>query len=61
MMYIVNQLPNPWKLRIEAHGEVGVGGIDAFDHGIEAYSLYEDDVILNELLAEKGIKTSMPV
>ena len=60
MMYFLNKLPNPWRLRVEARGEAGPGGLDAFDHGIEAYSLYEDDLILNELLADKGIKTSMP-
>jgi len=37
MMWVINKLPNPWKLRVEAHGETGPGGIDVFEHGTEAY------------------------
>lgn len=35
MMFIVNKLPHPWKLRVEEHGEKM--GLDIFDHGTEAY------------------------
>src|ERR1700709_846461 len=35
MMYVINKLPNPWRLRVEEHGEAGLGGLDVFDHGIE--------------------------
>ena len=38
LMYAVNKLPYPYKLRVESHGETGVGGIDVFEHGAEAYS-----------------------
>ena len=30
LMLIVSRLPNPWKLRVEAKGEIGDGGIDIF-------------------------------
>lgn len=39
MMWVIRQLPNPWNLRIEPEGETGEGGIDAFDHGVDAYAL----------------------
>jgi len=28
-------LPHPWKLRVEAEGEIA--GLDIFEHGTEAY------------------------
>jgi Amt family ammonium transporter len=37
MMWVINKLPAPWKLRVEEHGETGPGGIDVFEHGTEAY------------------------
>lgn len=37
MMWVINKLPHPWKLRVEEHGETGPGGIDVFEHGTEAY------------------------
>ena len=37
LMYGVSKLPYPFKLRVEAHGETGPGGIDVFEHGAEAY------------------------
>ena len=37
LMYAVSKLPYPFKLRVEAHGETGPGGIDVFEHGAEAY------------------------
>ena len=37
LMWAVSQLPYPFKLRVEAHGETGTGGIDVFEHGAEAY------------------------
>ena len=37
LMYAVSKLPYPYKLRVEAHGETGPGGIDVFEHGAEAY------------------------
>jgi len=37
LMYAVNKLPYPFKLRVEAAGETGPGGIDVFEHGAEAY------------------------
>jgi Amt family ammonium transporter len=49
MMYIINKLPHPWKLRVEEHGETGVGGLDMFDHGMEAYPPQDDDATLSGL------------
>ncbi len=37
LMYIVNKLPYPWKLRVEPEGETNPGGLDMFEHGVEAY------------------------
>jgi len=37
LMFAVSKLPYPFKLRVEAHGETGPGGIDVFEHGAEAY------------------------
>jgi len=37
LMWVIKQLPYPWKLRVEPAGETGPGGLDQFEHGIEAY------------------------
>ena len=37
VMFVVNLLPHPWKLRVEEIGETGPGGLDMFEHGTEAY------------------------
>ena len=37
MMKVLRMLPHPWNLRVEAQGETGPGGLDVFEHGIEAY------------------------
>lgn len=37
MMWVIKQLPHPWSLRVEPKGETGPGGLDLFEHGIEAY------------------------
>ena len=37
LMWVIKQLPYPWKLRVEPHGETGPGGLDVFEHGVEAY------------------------
>lgn len=37
LMYAVSKLPYPYKLRVEAEGETGPGGIDVYEHGAEAY------------------------
>jgi Amt family ammonium transporter len=57
MMKLIMLLPHPWKLRVEAHGETGPGGLDMFDHGAEAYSTPEDDMILSGLF-EKDSKVT---
>jgi len=49
MMFIINKLPYPWKLRVEEHGELGLGGLDVFDHGIEVYPAQDDDISLSGL------------
>lgn len=37
MMWIIRKLPHPYNLRVESSGESMTGGIDVFEHGIEAY------------------------
>ena len=37
LMYAVNKLPHPYKLRVEEEGETGTGGLDIWEHGAEAY------------------------
>jgi Amt family ammonium transporter len=37
LMWLVMKLPYPFKLRVEAEGETGPGGIDVWEHGAEAY------------------------
>jgi Amt family ammonium transporter len=37
MMWSLRKLPHPWNLRVEPAGETGPGGLDVFEHGIEAY------------------------
>jgi Amt family ammonium transporter len=37
MMKLIRTLPHPWNLRVEEKGELGAGGLDVFEHGIEAY------------------------
>ena len=37
MMWAIRKLPHPFNLRVEEHGESMTGGIDVFEHGIEAY------------------------
>ncbi|MGN6177773.1 MAG: ammonium transporter [Mucilaginibacter sp.] len=49
MMKLIMMLPHPWKLRVEAHGETGPGGLDAFDHGASVYDLEDSDVSLSGL------------
>jgi Amt family ammonium transporter len=53
MMYIINKLPHPWRLRVEEHGETGIGGLDIFDHGIEAYPLQDEDINISDLFDKK--------
>jgi Amt family ammonium transporter len=55
MMFVINKLPNPSKLRVEEHGETGLGGLDVFDHGIEVYPAQDDEVSLSGLF-DKGVK-----
>ncbi|WP_227625106.1 ammonium transporter [Fimbriimonas ginsengisoli] len=37
IMKALRALPHPWNLRVEPEGETGPGGLDVFEHGIEAY------------------------
>ena len=37
LMWVIKQLPYPWKLRVEPAGETNAGGLDVFEHGAEAY------------------------
>ncbi len=38
LMWVINKLPNPWRLRVEAEAETNPGGLDVFEHGTPAYS-----------------------
>jgi Amt family ammonium transporter len=40
-MWVINKLPHPWKLRVEAEGETNPGGLDVFEHGVSAYHTQE--------------------
>lgn len=57
MMKLIMLLPHPWKLRVEAHGETGPGGLDMFDHGASAYDYDDQDIKLDGLF-EKGAKVT---
>jgi len=57
MMKVIMLLPHPWKLRVEAHGETGPGGLDMFDHGASAYDYEDGDVSLTGLF-EKDAKVT---
>jgi Amt family ammonium transporter len=35
VMWVIKQLPYPWKLRVEPEGEII--GLDVFEHGTDAY------------------------
>ncbi len=37
LMFAIRKLPHPWNLRVEKEGELGSGGLDVWEHGIEAY------------------------
>lgn len=37
IMIALRKLPHPWNLRVEPEAETGPGGLDVFEHGIEAY------------------------
>ena len=37
MMKLIRLLPHPWNLRVEKEGEAGAGGLDVWEHGIDAY------------------------
>ena len=52
------KLPHPWKLRVEAHGETGPGGLDMFDHGVEVYPAQDDDDVSLSGLFEKTAKVT---
>jgi Amt family ammonium transporter len=41
LMWVVNKLPHPWKLRVEAEAETNPGGLDVFEHGVSAYHTQE--------------------
>jgi ammonium transporter, Amt family len=39
LMLVIKQLPYPWKLRVAKEGETNPGGLDMYEHGVEAYSM----------------------
>src|SRR6202007_2848640 len=53
MMKLIMQLPHPWKLRVEASGETGMGGLDMFDHGTDAYPEQDDEISLKGLFEKE--------
>ena len=50
MMKFIMQLPHPWKLRVEEHGETGPGGIDMFDHGVSVYDFEDGELHISSLI-----------
>ena len=56
-MKLIMLVPHPWKLRVEASGETGPGGLDMYDHGASAYDYEDKDVSLDGLF-EKGAKVT---
>ena len=53
MMYVINKLPHPWKLRVEEHGELS--GLDIFDHGMEVYPAQDDEISINGLFEKSTV------
>jgi Amt family ammonium transporter len=53
MMKALMFIPHPWKLRVEAHGETGPGGLDVFDHGASAYDLEDGEISLSGLFEKE--------
>lgn len=51
MMWVIKQLPYPWKLRVEPEGEIT--GLDVFEHGIEAYPVQDNDKVSQDFLSAK--------
>jgi ammonium transporter, Amt family len=41
LMWVINKLPHPWKLRVDAEAETNPGGLDMFEHGVSAYHTQE--------------------
>jgi len=39
MMWVIKQLPYPWKLRVEPEGEIS--GLDVYEHGSDAYPVQQ--------------------
>ncbi|PTQ94031.1 ammonium transporter [Mucilaginibacter yixingensis] len=59
MMFVLNKLPDPWRLRVEEHGELMKGGIDAFEHGTSAYPAQDDEEVSLSGLFEPGVKAPL--
>ena len=38
LMWVIQKLPYPWKLRVEKEAETEEGGLDFFEHGVVAYT-----------------------
>lgn len=38
LMWAVQKMPYPWKLRVEPEAETSEGGLDVFEHGVPAYN-----------------------
>ncbi len=55
MMFVIQKLPYPWKLRVEPHGETGDGGLDVFDHGTEVYPADEEEISLKGLFEKETV------
>jgi Amt family ammonium transporter len=52
LMWAVNQLRHPWKLRVPVEAETGPGGLDNFEHGVEAYPVQIDNT---EIFSDNGV------
>lgn len=57
IMYAIKMLPHPWSLRVPVEAETGIGGLDVYEHGAEAYNT---QITQEELMLDLGISKRQP-
>lgn len=50
LMWVIKQLPYPWKLRVEPEGEIA--GLDVYEHGTEAYPIQQSGDLQYDLAGQ---------
>ena len=60
MMWIIRKFPHPWNLRVEEQGEMGIGGLDVFEHGSGAYPEQDIPTTVSVLSENYQHKTVVP-